>query len=128
MKKLIPILFLSVYLVSATALHEFFKLPQLVEHFIEHQSENKTITLIDFMVMNYSNAYDEEGDKSHDMQLPFKSHHKCETISNIGFNSFHNIQILIKSEPIEVNSYNIDTIDYISAAYLSFIWQPPKSC
>lgn len=128
MKKLIPIFFLSVYLVSTTELHEFFKLPQLVEHFIEHQAENKTITLIDFIVMHYSNTDDGDDDKSTDMQLPFKSHNKCESISNIGFNSFHNIEISIKSEPIEANSYNIDTIDFISSAYLSSIWQPPKSC
>lgn len=128
MKKLIPIFFLSVYLVSTTELHEFFKLPQLVEHFIEHQAENKTITLIDFIVMHYSNADDGDDDKSKDMQLPFKSHNKCESTSNIAFNSFHNIEISIKSEPIEANSYNIDTIDFISSAYLSSIWQPPKSC
>ena len=128
MKKLIPIFFLSVYLVSTTELHEFFKLPQLVEHFIEHQAENKTITLMDFIVMHYSNTDDGDDDKSTDMQLPFKSHNKCESISNIGFNSFHNIEISIKSEPIEANSYNIDTIDFISSAYLSSIWQPPKSC
>ena len=78
--------------------------------------------------MHYSNTDDGDDDKSTDMQLPFKSHNKCESISNIGFNSFHNIEISIKSEPIEANSYNIDTIDFISSAYLSSIWQPPKSC
>ncbi len=126
MKKLIPILFLSVYLVSATELHEFFKLPQLVKHYIAHKSEDKTITLIDFMVMHYSNS--DDGNKSKDTQLPFKSHNKFESITNIGFCSFHNIQISIKSEPIEANSYNIDSIAYLSSAYLSSIWQPPKSC
>ena len=128
MKKLIPILFLSVYLVSVTELHEFFKLPQLVEHFIEHKTEDKTTTLINFLVMHYSCADDGDGDKSKDMQLPFKSNNKCENFSNIGFISFHNIQISIKYEPIESKSYNIYSIDFISSAYLSSIWQPPKSC
>jgi hypothetical protein len=126
LKKLIPILFLSAYLVSTTELHEFFKLPKLVEHYIENKSEDNKITLIDFMVMHYCNL--DDGDKSKDRQLPFKLNNKCENIINIGFNSFHTIQISLKSEPIEANSYNIDTIDFITSSYLSSIWQPPKSC
>jgi hypothetical protein len=47
-KKLLPILFLSIYLVSVTELHELFKLPQLVEHFIEHKTEDKQTTFLDF--------------------------------------------------------------------------------
>jgi hypothetical protein len=128
LKKLIPILFLFIFLVSVTELHEFFKLPQLVEHFIEHKSEDNKITLIDFLVMHYSDSNHANSDKSKDMQLPFKSHNKCESITNIGFNSFHTIQISLKSEPIEINFYNIDSIAYLSSAYLSSIWQPPKSC
>jgi hypothetical protein len=128
LKKLIPILFLSVYLVSVTELHEFFKLPQLVEHFIEHKIEDKKTTLINFLVMHYSYADDGDDDKSKDMQLPFKSGNKCENLSNTGFITFHNIQISIKSEPIESKSHKIYSIDFVRSAYLSSIWQPPKSC
>ncbi len=128
LKKLIPILFLSIFLVSVTELHEFFKLPQLVEHFLVHKSEDKTTTFIDFLVMHYSNADDGDGDKSKDLQLPFKSHNKCENLSNSGFISFQNIQITIKSAQIESKSYNIYSVDFISSSYLSSIWQPPKSC
>jgi hypothetical protein len=128
LKKLIPILFLSVYLVSVTELHEFFKLPQLVEHFIEHKIEDKKTTLINFLVMHYSYADDGDDDKSKDMQLPFKSRNKCENLSNTGFITFHNIQISIKSEPIESKSHKIYSIDFVRSAYLSSIWQPPKSC
>ena len=128
MKKLIAILFLTIYVVSATELHELFKLPNLVEHFFEHQSEDKSTTLVNFLVMHYSSADDGDGDKSKDMQLPFKSNHDGGNVSNTGFNSFNTIQLVIKSTPIESKNYNIYSSEFISSAYLSSIWQPPKSC
>lgn len=128
MKKLIAILFLTIYVVSATELHELFKLPNLVEHFIEHQSEDKTTTLINFLVMHYTTSDDGDGDKAKDMQLPFKSNHDGGNITNTGFNSFNTIQLAIKSTPIESKNYNIYSSEFISSAYLSSIWQPPKSC
>jgi len=128
LKKLIAILFLTIYVVSATELHELFKLPNLLEHFIEHQSEDKSTTLINFLVMHYTSADDGDGDKTKDMQLPFKSNHNGENIANTGFNSFHNIQLAIKSTPIESKNYNTYSTEFIGSAYLSSIWQPPKSC
>lgn len=128
LKKLIAIFFLSIYVVSATELHELFKLPNLVEHFIEHQSEDKTTTLINFLVMHYTSVDDGDGDKTKDMQLPFKSNHDGGNIANTGFNSFHNIELVIKSNPIESKNYKTYSSEFISSAYLSSIWQPPKSC
>lgn len=128
LKKLIAILFLSIYAVSATELHELFKLPNLVEHFVEHQKEDKSTTLIDFLVAHYTVADDGDNDNSKDSQLPFKSDHNGANITNTGFNSFNNIQLAIKSAPIESKIYNTFSSDFISSAYLSSIWQPPKSC
>ena len=128
LKKLIAILFLSIYVVSATELHELFKLPNLVAHFKEHQSEDKTTTLIDFLVQHYTSSDDGDGDKTKDMQLPFKSNHDGGNITNTGFISFNNVQLAIKSAPIESEIYNTYSSDFISSAYLSSIWQPPKSC
>ena len=128
MKKVLPIFLLSIYLVSVTELHELFKLPQLVEHFIEHKSEDNKTSLVDFLVMHYANADDGDGDKSKDMQLPFKSHHDCENLASTGLISFNSFCLAIKSTPIESKVYNTYSTDFISSAYLSSIWQPPKSC
>jgi len=128
LKKLIAILFLSIYVVSATELHEFFKLPQLVEHFLEHKSEDSKTTLIDFLAMHYSSSDDGDNDASEDSNLPFKSHHNCENLSYTGFISFHTFQLEVKTAPIETKNYNTYSSEFISSAYLSSIWQPPKSC
>ena len=128
LKKLITILFLSIYVVSATELHEFFKLPQLVEHFMEHKSENHKTTLIEFLTMHYTSSEDGNSHNTDDTELPFKSHHDCGNVSHIAFVSFGAIQLNVKSIPIEVKSYNTYSSEFISSAYLSSIWQPPKSC
>jgi hypothetical protein len=128
LKKLIAILFLSIYAVSATELHELFKLPNLIEHFTEHQSEDNTTSLIDFLLAHYTSLDDGDGDKTKDMELPFKSNHNGFNISNTGLHSFNNIQLAIKTTPIESKIYNTYSTDFISSAYLSSIWQPPKSC
>ena len=124
MRKLIPILFLSIYLVSVTELHELFKLPQLVEHFMEHKSEDKKTTFLDFIVMHYTDT--DHGDEHE--KLPFKTHHDNGNIVNIGFVAFSSFCLDIKSNPIESKIYNTYSIDFISSSYLSSIWQPPKSC
>ncbi|MBI3518561.1 MAG: hypothetical protein HY062_04290 [Bacteroidetes bacterium] len=128
MKKLVPIFLLSIYLISVTELHEFFKLPQLVEHFMEHKSGNKKTTILDFLVMHYTSSDDGDGDKAEDMKLPFKSHHDCENLANTGFISFNSFSLAIKSSPIESKEYKTYSTNFISSSYLSSIWQPPKSC
>jgi hypothetical protein len=128
LKKLIAILFLTIYVVSATELHEFFKLPQLVEHFMEHKSENNKTTLIDFLTMHYTSSEDGNSHNTDDTELPFKSHHDFGNINNIAFISFNTFQLDIKTTPIESKNYNTYSSEFISSAYLSSIWQPPKSC
>jgi hypothetical protein len=127
-KKLLPIFLLSIYLVSVTELHELFKLPQLVEHFMEHKSEDSKTSLLNFLVMHYANTDDGDGDKSKDMKLPFKSNHDCANFANTGFISFNTFSLAIKSTPIKSKIYKTNATDFISSAYLSSIWQPPKSC
>jgi hypothetical protein len=128
LKKFVAILFLTIYVVSATELHEFFKLPQLVEHFIEHKSKNSKTTLIDFLTMHYTSSKDGNSHDTDDTQLPYKSHQQCENLSHTGFISFHNFELSIKTIPIEAKSYNTYSSEFISSSYLSSIWQPPKSC
>lgn len=123
-RKLFPIFLLSIYLVSVTELHEFFKLPQLLEHFIEHKTEDRKTTFLDFLVLHYATS-DNAGEHS---ELPFKADHDSGNIVNSGFVNFNNFCLVVKSTPIESKIYKTHAIDFISSAYLSSIWQPPKSC
>ena len=126
LKKILLILFLSSYLVSTTELHELLKLPQLIEHFIEHKEAKNEITFLDFLIMHYSSSNDGDNDTDKDKRLPFKSHAHSENFSVNAFISFSTIEMKIKQILIPQKQYKSYFSDFIKSAYLSSIWQPPK--
>ena len=128
MKKLVAILFLSIYLISTTELHQLAKIPLLIEHFEEHQQQNNQLTFFDFLNLHYSGEEKIDADHEKDMKLPFKSHDGC--ISTfIAANippSFSNLVLKEFSESILSFPSREDC--FLSSNYLSSIWQPPKKC
>ena len=128
MKKLIPILFLSIYLVSATELHELLKLPQLIEHFMEHKSDNKQTNFFDFLFTDFSSSNDGDYVIEIDVNLPFKANDKCIGSAPVAFVSNHFDYSIIKPVYSDKKSYSKYTELFIQSSFLSTIWQPPKSC
>ena len=72
LKKIISILFLSVYLFSFTEFHQLLKIPVLVEHFHEHRQEDKTISFWAFIKMHYVGKIVIDKDFDRDQQLPLR--------------------------------------------------------
>ena len=124
MKNVITSLFLSVYLFSSTELNQLLKLPLLYEHFQEHHEEDNSLSMIDFIVMHYSNN-DVDNTDQEDMKLPFKSPDGCFSASMFAFISqpleYTSKFIFVAKEPINNYSY----LEF-SSSYLNSIWQPPK--
>ena len=127
MKKTISILLLAIYLFSATQLSELLKLPLLVEHYMEHKQENKDLSFIGFLEIHYAQGSPKDADYDKDMKLPFK------TIANSSFTSIYlftptpdkqNLIICLKNNKEHFSDYSFT----FSSAFLSSIWQPPKSC
>jgi hypothetical protein len=52
---------------------ELMKIPQLIEHFNDHQERGSEVSFWTFMDMHYFSATAEDGDFPEDMKLPFKS-------------------------------------------------------
>jgi hypothetical protein len=73
MRLTVFIILSSVYLNSATELHELFKLPFLITHLRHHQQEDKSLTLVDFLRIHYLGNHPMDNDDTEDSQLPFKS-------------------------------------------------------
>ena len=69
MKVLASISLAVFYLFSATDLAEIGKIPELYEHYQEHQDEEGSITILDFLEMHYLGE-GHEGDHDHD--LPYQ--------------------------------------------------------
>ncbi len=128
LKRTVSILLLLIFLTANTEAHQLLKLPMLVHHYIEHKKQNQKISFTDFLNMHYVMADDGDGDTAEDMQLPFKSDNTCGNVCGIGFISNSNYELIIKAISAENKLFNNHTVEFISSAFLSSIWQPPKSC
>lgn len=73
MKNLILIISSVMFISSSTELHELFRLPLLLEHYLQHRSENGHLSLVDFLKIHYSENHPNDQDDDDDNQLPFKS-------------------------------------------------------
>lgn len=128
MKRFVSILFLASYLLSLTELNQLIKLPLLIEHFTEHQQNDKSLTLYKFLYMHYSNDDHNDADNEKDEQLPFKSHNNCLNSSVLAFLPDHTYSIHNKNDIIEKINYTINNQNTLPSSYLDSIWQPPKCC
>jgi len=126
MKRWFSVILLSLYLCSTTELYQFLKIPILIEHYIEHKSENPEMTIFAFLKMHYDHPV-KDADWQTDQKLPFVTHYEHSIIVftiNPPFNlEFIENEILILSP--KISSYNDAILDW---SMIDSIWQPPKFC
>lgn len=127
MRKVLAISFLVLYCVTSTELNQLLKIRLLIEHFNEHKTLDEGVSLADFLYMHYTDHDINDNDQDKDMQLPFKSHSDCSSLTSTAFltqqNSLHLCLAPVLAERITVYKRS----DFQSS-YLSSIWQPPKFC
>ncbi|WP_164112162.1 hypothetical protein [Sphingobacterium sp. xlx-96] len=124
---MVTILFLSVYLTTFTPFKEVWKLPILIEHFMEHRAEDPSISISAFLDMHYMQGNPRDADYERDMQLPFK------VISHAGVISvaIPPSYIFFQAAPPLYNQEEKPILYDVAAYSFNFhrsIWQPPKSC
>ena len=123
LRKASTILFLSIYMLSATEISQVFKLPKLIEHVRAHQ-----LSLWQFLSMHYGQGNVFDTDYNEDMKLPFKTENNTVALTSSAYFPFlSTVSIAVPTEFTEKNTYFI-TDQFILSNYLSNIWQPPKSC
>ena len=102
---------------------ELTKLPDLLQHFREHRTENPSINFLSFLKLHYTNAIHHEQDHERHHQLPSTNHHAAQspyvvftiTTFEASFNRIMESEIKYScyTEPVEKS--------------ITFsIWQPPK--
>jgi hypothetical protein len=127
-KEIVAIAVLSFYLLCATQLTELFKLPALIEHYIEHKAEDESLSLFEFLHIHYAYALTVDDDFEKDMRLPFKmlSPTFCTYVSIC--QKLPNIILSIRelSSKCRVQIVSLDII--YCPTYFGCIWQPPRSC
>lgn len=131
MRRVLTILFLSLYLISTTELGQLLKFPMLVEHYFEHKEKNPQINVMEFLALHYEGNHLEnhphDEDYEHDQQLPFIVHIDVLSVSFVltpPFSFEIETRKLVGKEP---KALPLDDA-FSDNNYLSAIWQPPKSC
>ncbi|RXK58164.1 hypothetical protein ESA94_19330 [Lacibacter luteus] len=128
MKKFICILFLGAYLVSSTELRQLLKFPLLLQHYAEHRQQDHSLSLVAFFALHYNDEDIIDLDYSKDQQLPFKSQGGYSGAAlSIGVPASFYISVPKPVHSAAIERY-IPNDDFISAVFLSSIWQPPRSC
>ncbi len=126
MRKRIAIFFLSLYLCSTTEAHELLKIPVVFQHFIEHQQEDRGISISTFLAIHYLQGDVKDKDYERDMQLPFKTAGEFFASSVTPFMPL-NVQISIQyPDQPAVKVWALQKPSFIFSAYQVNIWQPPR--
>ncbi len=120
MKKAATICLLVVLVSVHTPLGQFFKLPQLIEHYKKHQKQ-EGVSLIEFLRDHYA-ADHNDADLPEDEKLPFK---------NITFNSigYAIVTPVIQSNllrPVLISKQIVSKDIYIPHQHLGSIFHPPR--
>ena len=125
MRQIIAIALLSLYLFTSTDFNELLKLPQLAQHFKEHQQEQQ-LTFSEFVHQHYTKGDVNDADKDQDMKLPYKSIDWTHAISFTVIPAIISIEFIKTTDFEELKSpLNFYTARFSSDNFSS-IWQPPK--
>ena len=129
MKKIIALSFLFIFLFANTEMGQLLKIPNLIEHFLEHRNhhnDNHSLTFFDFVKSHYNDSNKHSNTDKHDehKNLPFKTiNSHVNTL--IAFENQLTISF-IKPVTVAIN----DSIPYYREFYtsndLACIWLPPK--
>lgn len=105
---------------------ELQKVKNLITHFQNHQKKEPTLAFFDLIDTHYGDKHHNDNEEGHNDDLPFQSHHCCN--SGIAFytNSSYPFQIRMFPSEIKIKpTYQIE----MPSSSSSSIWQPPKfSC
>lgn len=124
MKKVLLYPLLSILLINNISFNQFFKIPVLISHYLEHKQRNKSIDFIDFLSMHYWGKDMNDNDQDRDMQLPFKKtpEQTCFQIA-IPFQKItHEKQVFVVIHTIQL----MHPDEHITNQALHSVFRPPK--
>lgn len=127
-KKITTLLFLSIYLFSASTTRELFKLPVLIDHYFAHRDLNSSTTLLSFLVKHYCEENGTDKDSKEDRELPFKSTDSFAAGFFVSIIPQPAMVSLYRPLPQSNSSEGIRNDLFIYSHYLATIWQPPRYC
>lgn len=122
MKKIIAIFLITSFLCANTSIGQLLKVPNLLEHYKEHQKKVATssISFVQFLKLHYSKKF--ENNQEEHQNLPFKTFDNVTSVFTI---SFINLQIQLIKSIITCKQKFFYNKSFKSKLVIS-IWMPPK--
>ena len=103
---------------------ELSKLPFILQHYNEHQTQNSNISFWDFLNLHYFDANHKNSDPSHN-DLPLQHSHSItvldKTFTPIFFNLKEVVPIVVAEKPI-FQPENIYSVEYVKR-----LFRPPST-
>lgn len=126
MRKFTALVLLNIFLLSSTEFNQLLKLPKLFEHFSAHQSQDASLSFLEFLYIHYGQGEVQDADHEEDMKLPFKTQSVCSTISII--HKAPVIQFIPAWQEFVLQKENLCyTNDFVSGLSANNIWRPPQT-
>jgi hypothetical protein len=122
MKKCFAIVLLSIFMCANTSIGQLLKIPNLIEHYIDHKNDSSTssISFVDYLVIHYSKNAENHLDHQ---DLPFKTF-DTSTSSLFVFTHF-NYQIPVVKSWVS-NQKLFLYCESFQSNLIPSIWLPPK--
>jgi|YelNatPaOPRAMG01_1025707.scaffolds.fasta_scaffold01282_10 hypothetical protein len=127
MKRVATIALFCIFLFGSTEAYQLLKLPLLMEHYLQHRSENPEISFISFLKLHYNKKLIIDDDWQQDQQLPFKTQQSANAFM-FGFVSMPSkpISVQVLVIPYSQKTFRIETQHAYSFTLLQDIFQPPR--
>ncbi len=125
MKKIFTIILAVLLLNGVTELHQFLKLPLLLNHFLHHRMEDPSISFWSFIKLHYFDPIVVDDDYQRDQQLPFRDTDCCiVTTASV----CECLQVSVEIQPLSEQSKEFHLFNEINKPqFTSFdIFQPPR--
>lgn len=126
--KLTAFFLAAIYLLPVTPVTEFLKLPQLVEHYLDHRSENDQRSFTGFLLQHYLVEDGTDQDASEDNQLPFKSGEQLMTNGVVSIDPPQPVTVVPAIATGITKKYMHREDDRLPDQYPGTVWQPPRNC
>ena len=110
-------------LLAQTPMQQVLRLPILIEHFREHQAENGSISLADFLILHYFSGNPKDADYDRDMQLPFRANDVV-LVSSVLLPA--QVEVDFAPPAYEEKNYSIFCTTDLTPLHPFDIFQPPR--
>ncbi|MBO9205052.1 MULTISPECIES: hypothetical protein [Niastella] len=114
-------------MLSFSEMHQFLRVPVLIQHFIEHRQLDPSVSLLSFLNEHYIHQYVRDADYQRDNQLPFRHADCCAvtTAINCECPAMTFIELPVRSTETKTEFVLLDEESHTLLS-IADIFQPPR--